>query len=77
LCFTHLLPSRRTEIINLLKHKPFLELLGTSEPDPTTSATGNNNRRASTLPVSLRRKRYEKKIFIAEVCNEETPTLQT
>jgi hypothetical protein len=28
-----LFPSRRTEIINLLRHKPFLGLLGTSEPD--------------------------------------------
>ena len=33
MCFTHLLPNRRTEMINLLRHKPFLELLGTSEPD--------------------------------------------
>jgi hypothetical protein len=31
----------------------------------------------STLPVSLCRKLYEKKTFSAEVCNEETPTLQT
>ena len=33
MCFTHLLPNRRTEMINLLRNKPFLELLGTSEPD--------------------------------------------
>ena len=33
MCFTHLLPNRRTEMINLLRHRPFLELLGTSEPD--------------------------------------------
>jgi hypothetical protein len=55
-----------------------LQLLGTSEPDQQQAlletATAD---RASTLPVSLCRKRYEKKIFNAEACNEETPTLQT
>jgi hypothetical protein len=65
-------------MINLLRHKPFLELLGTSEPDQQQAlletATAEQVR---TQPVSLCRKRYEKKVFNAEACNEETPTLQT
>jgi hypothetical protein len=56
-------------MVNLLRHKPFLELLGTSEPDQQQAL--------SALPVSMCRKRYEKKMFNAEACNEETPTLQT
>ena len=51
--------------------------MGTSEPDQQQALMETENRRASTLPVSLCRKLYEKKIFNAEVCNEETPTLQT
>jgi hypothetical protein len=65
-------------MINLLRHKPFLELLGTSEPDQQQvlleTATAEQ---VHCLSLSLCRKRYEKKIFNAEACNEETPTLQT
>jgi hypothetical protein len=65
-----LLPSRRTEIINLLRHKPFLELLGTSEPDQQQALL-------ETATAEQVHCLYEKKIFNAEVCNDETPTLQT
>jgi hypothetical protein len=63
-------------MINLLRHKPFLELLETSEPDQQ-QALLETEAADQVHCVSLCRKRYEKEIFNAEACNEETPTLQT
>jgi hypothetical protein len=63
-------------MIKLLRHKPFLELLGTSEPDQQ-QALVETATAEQVHCLSLCRKRYEKKIFNAEACNEETPTLQT
>jgi hypothetical protein len=57
-------------MINLLRHKPFLELLGTSEPDQQQALL-------ETATAEQVHCLYEKKIFNAEVCNDETPTLQT
>jgi hypothetical protein len=63
-------------MINLLRHKQFLELLGTSEPEQQ-QALLETATAEQVHYLCLCRKRFENKIFNAEACNEDTPTLQT
>jgi hypothetical protein len=69
--------SFASKLSNKIYQSTKAQAMGTSEPDQQQALLETENRRASTLPVSLCRKLYEKKIFNADVCNEKTPTIQT
>jgi hypothetical protein len=65
-------------MINLLRHKPFRELLGKSEPDEQQAlletATAEQVHCLCICAENVMKRKY---LMPAEVCNEETPTLQT
>ena len=63
-------------MINLLRHKPFLELLGTSEPDQQ-QALLETATAEQVHCLCLCVENVMKRKVNAEACNEETPTLQT
>ncbi len=61
-------------MINLLKHKPFFELLAACEPGQRhVSSSVKRIARASTLPVPLCRKHNGKKLYSVENSDEEAP----